>query len=97
VLTYDANVAKGSYNITLSGAGEGVIPICYIEGDVNDDGVATGGDMSVVQSGANWLLKLDVADPRADVNRDGAVTGGDMSVIQAGANWLLPDPPATCN
>jgi hypothetical protein len=97
ILSFDADVAKGSYTVTLSGSATGEIKICYIEGDVNDDGVTTGGDMAEVQAGANWLLDLSVAaDARADVNRDGAVTGGDMSEIQKGANWLLPDPPATC-
>ena len=102
-VVFEGACLQGSYTITLSdpsGRGGGSFPMCYAEGDINCDGVATGLDIGVVKNGANWLKDLSDPnprfEPRADVNRDGFVTGIDIGTVKCGGCWLRPNPPATC-
>ncbi|MEI6749307.1 MAG: hypothetical protein WCM93_09115, partial [Bacteroidota bacterium] len=52
-------------------------------GDVNQDSIVDGGDMSVVENDANIAASGYLAD---DCNGDGIIDGGDMSVIENDAN-----------
>jgi len=94
---FDGNVATDRYTVTLSGAGEGSFDICYVQGDVNCSGDATGLDLAAIQSPGNWnKLLSEGASVRADVNRDGQATGLDLAAVQSPASWNQPVPPLTC-
>jgi len=56
----------------------------YAPGDINNDGVANGLDLSVMAS--NWLQNVPPANPAADINNDLVVNGLDLSIL-AGV-WL---------
>jgi hypothetical protein len=92
-------VARGAYTVTVDVAGTaaGTFPVCYVAGDVNCSGDATGLDLAVIQSPGNWNQDLSQgASPRADVNRDGQVSGLDLAQVQSPANWNQPVPPLGC-
>ena len=62
-------------------------------GDVNQDGIVDGGDMSVVENDANLAASGYLAD---DCNGDGIIDGGDMSIIEndaaLAAGAIVPIP-----
>ncbi len=92
-------VPRGAYEVTVevSGAMAGGFPVCYVAGDVNCSGDATGLDLAAIQSPGNWNRDLSAgASPRADVNRDGQVSGLDLARVQSPANWNQPVPPLGC-
>lgn len=95
-LYFTGVVAKGAYTVTLTAGGVGSFPLCFVNGDSNCDGWATGLDMAVMKNGLNWQLDLGSANEvRADVNLDGIVTGLDMARVKNGLNWQLPNPALT--
>ncbi|MEI6579943.1 MAG: hypothetical protein WCN92_10860, partial [Eubacteriales bacterium] len=48
-------------------------------GDVNQDNIVDGGDMSIVENDANSAASGYLTD---DCNGDGIIDGGDMSVVE---------------
>jgi hypothetical protein len=96
-ITFDGAIATGRYNVALTAGGTGDFDICYVKGDVNCSGDATGLDLAAIQSPSNWNLTLtEGASIRADVNRDGQATGLDLAAVQSPTAWNLPVPPLTC-
>ncbi len=99
LLSFNGTFPTGRYEITLSDAAQGgrSFPICYVQGDVNCSGDATGLDLGAIQNPSNWNKTLEEgASPRADVNRDGQVTGLDLGQVQSPTSWNQPVPPLTC-
>ncbi len=96
-LHFDDSVPRDKYQVSVVGDGVGTFPLCYVPGDVNCSGDATGLDLAAIQSPANWNHDLsEGADPRADINRDGQVSGLDLAKVQSPANWNQPVPALDC-
>jgi hypothetical protein len=75
-----------------SGCEDTTFCLCYLEGDVDMDGMVAGLDMAKIVSPPNWLMPVGVAaDRTADVDRDGTVAG--LDAARVAANWL--NTPAT--
>ena len=94
---FDGAVNTGRYTVTVSGDAAGEFDICYVKGDSNCSGDATGLDLAVIQSPTNWNTALaDGASARADINRDGQATGLDLAAVQSPTAWNQPVPALTC-
>ena len=89
------NVANAqTINVTLfgvtngAGAGNVVVPMSILIGDVNASASVTGGDVNLckAQIGAG----ISVLNFRTDVNASGSVTGGDVNLTKAQIGTSLP-------